>query len=77
MKNTDKSIKQVCILLSFYHASTYHTQSHHGFVLSYSVTPLFFFYSSQSEQEVSRSLSAFLLWRFNLVNFLSDKVIVS
>jgi len=30
MKNTDKSKKQVCILLSFCYASTYDTHSHHG-----------------------------------------------
>jgi len=52
MKSTDKPNKQVCILLSFCYASAYHTHSRHGFILSYSVTPLFFFYSSQSEQEV-------------------------
>jgi len=53
--------------------STYHTRSHHGLSLRYSVIPLFFFYSSQSEHEVSLSLSALLPLRFSLVNLISDK----
>jgi len=52
MKNTDKPKKQV-----FWYASTYYTPSTWTFLI-YSVTPLFFLYSSHSEQEVLLPLLA-------------------
>jgi len=75
-ENTDKPNKQVRILPRICYVSNYHTQSPLTF-LRYLVTPLFFFYSSQSEQEVSLSLPAHQPWQFNVFNRISDKVIKS
>ena len=77
MTNTDKPKKQVCILPRNCYASNYLTHSLHWLFLRYSVTRLFFFYSSQSKQEMSLSFPAHQPWQFNVVNRISDKVIKS